>query len=82
MSSKSRDFDCREGCIDIQELELREHQLKLIKKETLEYEREELIELLNAYYHTVRRAGQRCKSDGIHFAIEVIRDRYETGLIV
>lgn len=76
---KQLSFD---GCEDIEELERHEKRIKVIKKETLEYEREELIELLNAYYHTVRRTGQRCKSDGIKFAIEVIKDRYESGLLV
>lgn len=82
MSNEGRELNCEKGCVDMHELELREQQLKHIKRETLEYEREELIELLNAYYHSVRRSGQRCKSDGIRFAIEVIRDRHETGLIV
>lgn len=71
-----------DGCTELEELRLLEEELRLVKKETLDYEREELIELLNGYYHSVRRNGQRCQSDGIRFAIEVIKDRYDTGLIV
>lgn len=72
----------QEGCVDLEELEEHHDFIRLIKKETLDYEREELLELFNAYVHDLRRAGRRCDSEGIRLAIEIVRDRYDSGLIV